>query len=61
MKKIPIIERLINFKSKYSLKQTVLATMLEVDKFTLNRWIHGRKISNIYQKHIEKFLDKNNC
>lgn len=61
MKTLTTIEQLRQFKKTYCLKQTTLATMMSVDKFTLNRWLTGKcEPSKIYDKCIIKFLAKNN-
>jgi ribosome-binding protein aMBF1 (putative translation factor) len=61
MKTKTIIQRLKEFKKKYRLKQVTLSTMMQVNKFTLNRWLKYDLVpGKIYTKHIEKFLEKNN-
>lgn len=61
MKTLTISEKLLQFKKKYRLKQTTLATMLDINKFTLNRWLKsGKEPGHFYSKHINKFLSKNN-
>lgn len=54
-------KKLLEFKKKYNLKQTTLATMMSINKYTLNRWLTGKRTpSIIYDKLINKFLSKNN-
>lgn len=61
MKTKSIISELIEFKKKYHLKQKVLATMMEINVYTLNRWLKSSKEPGpYYSKHIAKFLSKNN-
>lgn len=60
MKTQTTIEQLISFKKKYNLKQTTLSTMMNVNKYTLHRWLTGKFPPNsISEQHILRFLKNN--
>lgn len=61
MKTKTLIEELLEYKNKTGMKWRIIATELEVDKFTLSRWINKKQEPiNAHKKEIKRFL-KNNC